>query len=69
MLSTAEDKIVAVDFYADWCGPCKMISPRFESLSLEYPNIIFLKVNVEHLKGTSRKCGISAMPTFQFFKY
>jgi len=68
IIQSSGDKIVAVDFYADWCGPCKFISPRFEQLSSQYPNITFLKVNVDSLRRTSTKCGIEAMPTFQFFK-
>lgn len=56
---------IVVDFSATWCGPCKMISPFFEELSLKYPNLVFLKVDVDACQGVAAECGIAAMPTFQ----
>lgn len=44
-----------------------MISPIFNQLSEKYPDVVFLKVDVDEMQGTARQCGISAMPTFQFF--
>jgi thioredoxin 1 len=57
-----------VDFYADWCGPCKAIAPEFARLSQAYPNITFLKVNVDHLQSVAKQYSVSAMPTFIFFQ-
>ena len=45
-LASAGSKLVAVDFTASWCGPCKRISPFFDELSSKYPNALFLKVIV-----------------------
>lgn len=45
-----------------------MISPHFEALATEYPNAIFVKVDVDEQGGIAGMCGIRAMPTFQFFK-
>ncbi|KAI2632768.1 thioredoxin-like protein [Xylaria nigripes] len=62
--------IVVADFYADWCGPCKMIAPTFESLSTKYSKpgrITFCKVNVDNHQSISRAHGVSAMPTFLIF--
>ncbi|KAI0149467.1 thioredoxin-like protein [Xylariaceae sp. FL1272] len=63
--------IVVADFYADWCGPCKMIAPAFESLSTKYSKpgkITFVKVNVDNHQSIAQSHGVSAMPTFLIFK-
>ncbi|EMC97204.1 hypothetical protein BAUCODRAFT_442650 [Baudoinia panamericana UAMH 10762] len=62
---------VAVDFYADWCGPCKQIAPIYANLSKKnsIPNLLtFVKVNVDQAQDIARQYGVSAMPTFMFFK-
>ena len=62
---------VAVDFFADWCPPCKQIGPIFESLAAKHavPGILaFAKVNVDHVQEVARTYQITAMPTFLFFK-
>lgn len=41
------DKVVIIDFFAEWCGPCKLIAPKFEKLAGEHEDIIFAKVNVD----------------------
>ena len=61
-------EFVFVDFYADWCGPCKRIAPTLEVLSKEYKTVLFLKVNVDELEDLSAEYGVSAMPTFLVFK-
>merc|ERR1711976_254264 len=67
-LDQAGDKAVLVDFYADWCGPCKMIAPKLEAMSNEFTNVVFLKVNVDDNSEVAEEHGISAMPTFFIFK-
>lgn len=61
------NKYVFVDFYADWCGPCKMIAPLVEKLSVANPHIVFVKVNVEEAQELTSRYGVSGMPTFIAF--
>ena len=46
-LKDAGDKTVVVDFTADWCPPCKDINPKFEAMEAEFPNVIFVKIDVD----------------------
>ncbi|ACO64799.1 predicted protein [Micromonas commoda] len=61
------DKPVLVDFTASWCGPCKKIGPFFEELAAKYPDVVFVKIDVDDLDDVAAECGISAMPTFQLY--
>merc|ERR1712139_357843 len=67
-LTDAGDKLVVVDFTATWCGPCQRIAPVFVKLAEEMPDVVFVKVDVDENDETAADCGISAMPTFQFYK-
>ena len=64
----AGDKVVAVDFTAVWCGPCKMIGPVFVKMADEFPNIEFVKVDVDDAEEIAASQAVSAMPTFKFYK-
>lgn len=57
-----------VDFFADWCGPCKMLIPVLESLDNEYPDVDFIKVNVDAESNLAREMGIMSIPAVYFFK-
>merc|ERR1712146_280452 len=67
-LKDAGDKLVVVDFTASWCGPCQRIAPVFVKLAEEMPEVVFVKVDVDENDEVAEECGISAMPTFQFYK-
>ena len=67
-LENAGSKLVVVDFYADWCGPCKMISPKVVEMAKEFGTVVFLKVDVDSNEETAEKYEIRAMPTFLFIK-
>ena len=61
--------IVLVDFWADWCGPCKMLEPVIEDLAEEYAGkVVFAKLNVDKNKTTSSRFGVSSIPTMILFK-
>ena len=60
---------VLVDFYADWCGPCKMVAPTMEKLSEEYVGRVkFVKINVDENQELSSKYDIMSIPTAMLFK-
>ena len=60
---------VLVDFWAEWCGPCKMVSPTVEDLAQEYNNKVkFLKLNVDQNKEIAAKYEIFSIPTLMMFK-
>ena len=59
---------VLVDFFATWCGPCKMLSPVLEEVANENPNINVLKIDVDEVGGLAARYGIQAIPTLMLFK-
>lgn len=67
-LTSAGTKLVVVDFYAVWCGPCRNIAPVFEQFAAKYPKAVFLKVDVDKCPETAAANGVTAMPTFIFFR-
>ena len=60
---------VVVDFYATWCGPCKLLAPMLDELAGTLTNKIkFVKINVDEAPSLSQRFGIQAIPTLIFFK-
>lgn len=64
----AEKGLVLVDFYADWCMPCKMLSPILEELSEEIDNVKIVKVNTDKNQELASSFGIMSIPTLLFVK-
>lgn len=64
----ASDKTIVLDFYADWCGPCKMIAPFIEEIALENPDIVVAKVNVDTATDLAIEFGIQSIPTIIVIK-
>lgn len=60
--------LVVVDFFAVWCGPCKMIAPMLEKFSNDYSNAKFYKVDVDQLPSVAASNEVTSMPTLLFFK-
>lgn len=68
-LQDAGDQLVVVDFFATWCGPCKMIAPKLEELAKEFAKaLLILKVDVDECEDIATEYNISSMPTFIFIK-
>ncbi len=60
--------VVLVDFYADWCGPCKVVAPILEELSESIPDVKFIKINVDENQELAAKYSVFSIPTFLIFK-
>ena len=62
------DKPVMVDFFADWCGPCRMVAPTIEALSAERSDAVVVKVNVDNSPELAVRYGVSSIPTILVFR-
>jgi thioredoxin 1 len=60
--------LVVIDFYADWCGPCKMLAPVFEELAAEMPEVKFCKVNVDNNMDLARMFKVESIPLVALVK-
>ena len=63
-----ESNILLVDWWAEWCGPCKMFGPTYEKASEQHPDIVFGKVDTEANQQLAGSAGIQSIPTLMAFK-
>ncbi|KAJ3078830.1 Cytoplasmic thioredoxin isoenzyme 2 [Rhizoclosmatium hyalinum] len=60
--------ITVVDFWAEWCGPCKMVAPKYAELAEKYPTATFIKVEIDELENLPEVETIRSMPTFRVYE-
>ena len=63
-----KNEVVVVDFWAPWCGPCRMFAPTFEAVSEQYPNVVFAKLNTEDQQELAASFNIRSIPTLMVFR-
>ncbi len=63
-----DNDMVVVDFWAEWCGPCKMFAPVYEKVSEQYPDAVFAKVDTEDQPELAQYFGIRSIPTLMIFR-
>ena len=64
----AEKKLVFIDFYTSWCGPCKMLAPSVDKLAAEHPEAKVVKVDVDQENALAMQYGVQSIPTLIVFK-
>ena len=62
-------KKIIIDFWASWCGPCRVVAPTFAALSNEMPDVVFAKLNVDEEGELAYRFNVQSIPTFLIFKH
>ncbi|XP_020249361.1 thioredoxin F2, chloroplastic-like [Asparagus officinalis] len=69
LVKGAGSKVVVLDMYTQWCGPCKVIAPKFQKLSEKYQDVVFMKLDCnQENKALAKELGIKVVPTFKILK-
>lgn len=64
----SDNDMVIIDFWAEWCGPCKSFAPTFETASDNHADVVFAKVNTEEQQELAQACNIRSIPTLMIFR-
>jgi len=64
----SENELLLVDFWAEWCGPCKSMHPIFTRMAKKYKSVRFARVNVDNAQDIAMRYGVQSIPTFIMFK-
>jgi thioredoxin 1 len=64
----SENSAVVLDFYAEWCGPCKQLMPIIEKVSEDHKKVAFCKINVDQNEELSKSYGVRSIPTLKYLK-
>ena len=64
----SENELLLVDFWAEWCGPCKSMHPIFSRMAKKYKSVRFARVNVDNVQDIAMRYGVQSIPTFIMFK-
>ena len=67
-VAKSSDKKVLIDFYADWCGPCRMVSPIVDKIADEHPEYLVCKINVDDETELAMQFGVESIPTLVVMK-
>lgn len=67
-LIATDSTLVVVDFFAEWCGPCKIMAPIFDQVAQENPSVVFAKIDVDAVSDLASEYNISSIPTVVFIK-
>ena len=65
---TIENGVCLVDFYASWCGPCKMLAPFVEEIAEEYDTVKVCKIDVDRVESLAYRYNVRSIPTLMYFK-
>lgn len=69
LASKAPGKLIVLDFFADWCGPCKALGAKIPELAEQYPDVMFVKVNTDENAELSKEYNVRSIPAIKFVKY
>ena len=64
----SQNKLLLVDFWAEWCGPCKSMHPIFSRMAKKYDHVRFARVNVDNSQDVAKEFNVQSIPTFIMFK-